>query len=109
MTLCVLLAVALCACSANRKTGSDLPTADSRASEVAAREAEAELFGRAQTPSSTGQNSVHSQVEHLSTPAIKPDGIVTVVIDTFKVFNEDISLKDARAQTLSMARELALA
>ncbi len=39
---------------------------------------------------------------------LKPGQTVTVEVDTFRVYNDEISLKEARAQTLQFVRQLAL-
>lgn len=41
-------------------------------------------------------------------PQVKPGQTVSVEVDTFRVYNDDISLKEARAQTLQFVRQLAL-
>jgi len=43
-----------------------------------------------------------------STPAPKPGEMVVVEIDTFRVFNDNVSIKDAETQTRNFIRELAL-
>ncbi|MCB5261189.1 MAG: DUF4384 domain-containing protein [Candidatus Cloacimonetes bacterium] len=43
-----------------------------------------------------------------SVSQLKPGQPITVEIDTFRVYNDDISLKEARVQTLQFVRQLAL-
>ena len=85
------------ACTANQPQAAPKPT-DGKLNQQRVEQ----LYGELETGSAVGSGSVRI------TPAAKPGDLVVVEIDTFRVFNETVSLKEAENQTRNFVRELAL-
>lgn len=74
----------------------------------------AELEGKQDAPAALTEPAKASgkdyvRISEASNPAPRPGETVVVEIDTFRVFNDSVSLRDAGIQTLSLVRELAMA
>ncbi len=103
-TVILLLCIELWGCAANRTKptqGRDLSAEQTKArAEQLARELDNQT-----TPKQSPPANSHNSVRILSAPVGQ---VICVEVDSFKVFNDNVSLKEARSQTLQFVRQLAL-
>ncbi|NLH93408.1 MAG: DUF4384 domain-containing protein [Candidatus Cloacimonetes bacterium] len=98
------LLLVLTGCASNKAK----PASDAAASSNRAESAFAEMGGKQKPPTNqprTGSGQTGSETVRIEAAA---GGKVSVEVDTFRVFNDTFSLQQAREQTLSFAREVAL-
>lgn len=104
----VLAAVLLFSCAKDKSrakpAGRDASTSENQ---QRAADAVAEMEGR-QSAVTSPQARPKDQSPGAKITASGP-GEIIVEVDTFRVFNDDVSIKDARSKTLDFVREIALA
>lgn len=109
-------ALLLSACSGNKKkvlnSGRDgSSTVDKQRSEQVFNELEGKPAPQQPQPKPQGAEVAPNVVASTASPSAplpKPGEAIVVEIDTFRVFNDSVSLKDAETQTRNFVRELAL-
>lgn len=106
LLLCTLLGLACWGCSSTRQSSAPLASAEQTEAEAA--KGLAALDGGSEASFQPGCKE---------TGQIKPNAVLTkglasgtfvVEIDTFRIYNDTVSLQEARSQTIAFARELAL-
>lgn len=106
LLLCAMYGLACCGCSTNRQRS--IPPASAEQTEAEAAKGFAALDGRSEASSQPGWKEPGQIKPNTVLTKGLASGTFVVEIDTFRIYNDTVSLQQARSQTIAFARELAL-